>query len=103
MTEKDAFDRWWEWAEKPLDSPLTIPAEMHEPVMHCHRTNVATAPRSTKRFAMDSNLAPFVLRERRTNTAFQKRRNRKNRRGGQPDSSPLSAPVCFRRDHPELP
>jgi hypothetical protein len=25
---KDAFDLWWEWAEKPLDSPLTIPAEI---------------------------------------------------------------------------
>ena len=25
---KDAFDLWWEWAEKPLDSPLNIPAEI---------------------------------------------------------------------------
>ncbi len=23
----------WEWAEKPLDSPLTIDAEMHDAVM----------------------------------------------------------------------
>ena len=23
---KDAFDQWWEWVEKPADSPLTIPA-----------------------------------------------------------------------------
>jgi hypothetical protein len=30
MTNKDAFDLWWEWAEKPLDSPLTIDAEIHE-------------------------------------------------------------------------
>jgi len=30
---KDAFDRWWEWAEKPADSPLTIPAHLHEAVM----------------------------------------------------------------------
>ena len=22
----DAFDRWWQRAQKPLDSPLTIPA-----------------------------------------------------------------------------
>lgn len=29
----DAFDRFWEWAEKPLDSPLTIPAELHRAVM----------------------------------------------------------------------
>jgi hypothetical protein len=33
MVAKDAFDQWWEWAEKPLDSALTIPAEIHEPVM----------------------------------------------------------------------
>lgn len=30
---KEAFDRWWEWANKPLDSYLTIPAELHEVVM----------------------------------------------------------------------
>ena len=29
----DAFDRFWEWAETPLDSPLTIPAELHRAVM----------------------------------------------------------------------
>jgi len=23
----DAFDRWWPWAQKPLDTPLTIPAD----------------------------------------------------------------------------
>ena len=33
MTEKDAFDLWWEWAEKPLDSPLTIDAAIHDAVM----------------------------------------------------------------------
>jgi hypothetical protein len=33
MTEKDAFDLWWEWAEKPLDSMLTIPVELHDVVM----------------------------------------------------------------------
>jgi hypothetical protein len=32
MTEKDAFDRWWEWAEKPLDSMLMIDADIHEAV-----------------------------------------------------------------------
>ena len=30
---KDAFDLWWEWVEKPLDSPLTIDAEIHDAVM----------------------------------------------------------------------
>jgi hypothetical protein len=28
----DAFDRWWQWAEKPLDSGLTVPAEIHHAV-----------------------------------------------------------------------
>jgi hypothetical protein len=29
----DAFDQWWQWAEKPVDSTLTIPAEIHDAVM----------------------------------------------------------------------
>src|SRR5258705_6185867 len=33
MDNKDAFDLWWEWAEKPLNSPLTIDATIHEAVM----------------------------------------------------------------------
>jgi hypothetical protein len=32
-TTKDAFDQWWEWVNKPLESPLTIPAEIHDAVM----------------------------------------------------------------------
>jgi hypothetical protein len=26
LKAKDAYDRGWEWGEKPADSPLTIPA-----------------------------------------------------------------------------
>ena len=29
---QEAFDRWWEWIEKPADSPLTIPAYLHDAV-----------------------------------------------------------------------
>ena len=29
----DAFDRFRQWADKPLDSYLTIPAELHRAVM----------------------------------------------------------------------
>lgn len=32
-TTKDAFDQWWEWANQPLDSPLTIRTEIHDAVM----------------------------------------------------------------------
>jgi hypothetical protein len=29
----DAFDRFWQWANKPLESQLTIPAELQRAVM----------------------------------------------------------------------
>jgi hypothetical protein len=29
----DAFDWFWQWADKPIESPLTIPAELHRTVM----------------------------------------------------------------------
>jgi hypothetical protein len=29
----DAYDRFWQWAEKPPESLLTIPAELHHAVM----------------------------------------------------------------------
>jgi hypothetical protein len=39
---KDAFDRWWEWVEKPADSPLTIPAMM--PRCDYHQESGSTGP-----------------------------------------------------------
>ena len=30
---KDAFDQWWEWANKPFSDMATIPAEIHQAVM----------------------------------------------------------------------
>lgn len=41
----DAFDRFWRWADKPLESWLTIPAELHRVVMELSpkdRRNPAT-------------------------------------------------------------
>jgi hypothetical protein len=32
-SDKDAFDQWWEWAQKPVGSMLTIPAVIHNAVM----------------------------------------------------------------------
>jgi hypothetical protein len=29
----DAFDRFWQWADKPPESPLTIAAELYRAVM----------------------------------------------------------------------
>ena len=26
---KDAFDQWWEWVNKPRESTLTIPSDLH--------------------------------------------------------------------------
>ena len=33
MTNKDAFDLWWEWAEKPVDNKPTIDAAIYDAVM----------------------------------------------------------------------
>ena len=30
---KDAFELWWEWAEKPLNSMLMIDSAIHDAVM----------------------------------------------------------------------
>jgi hypothetical protein len=44
VVAKDAFDRWWEWAEKPADSTLTIPAHLHEPSCNYRLSSGAIAP-----------------------------------------------------------
>jgi hypothetical protein len=33
MTEKDVFDLWWRWAEKPHESMLSIDGDIHYPIM----------------------------------------------------------------------
>jgi hypothetical protein len=33
MTNKDAFDLWWEWATKPHESMLSIDGDIHYPIM----------------------------------------------------------------------
>jgi hypothetical protein len=43
---QDAFDRWWEWFEKPVDSPLTIPAYLHDAAV---RFRAAAQSRAGKR------------------------------------------------------
>jgi hypothetical protein len=46
----NAFDRFWQWANKSLDSPLAIPAELHAR----QRRTTAIAARSMKPCAMGS-------------------------------------------------
>jgi hypothetical protein len=33
MENKDAFDLWWEWADKPVDNKPTIDAAVYDAVM----------------------------------------------------------------------
>ena len=54
---KDAFDLWWEWAEKPVDSMLRLMPLFAMRLWCCRRTNGAIAPRSTRPCARASNLA----------------------------------------------
>jgi hypothetical protein len=53
MDNKDAFDLWWEWAEKPVDSTLTIDAAIHDAVMALPPDERRAATRSTRRCATD--------------------------------------------------
>jgi len=54
-SDEDAFDQWWEWADKPFSDMATIPAEIHEPVMvlspedRCDRAKVNEAVRRYQR------------------------------------------------------
>jgi hypothetical protein len=45
---KDAFDLWWEWAQKPHESFLTIDADIHRPIMELSSEDRRDARRSTK-------------------------------------------------------
>jgi hypothetical protein len=33
MTNKDAFDLWWQWATKPHESMLSIDGDIHYPII----------------------------------------------------------------------
>lgn len=48
---KDAFDLWWQWAERPHESLLMIDADIHNPIMELSLKIGGTAPRSMKRCA----------------------------------------------------
>jgi len=47
----DDFNRFWQWANKPLDSGLTISTDIHHAVRRCRRQRGATAPRSMRQCA----------------------------------------------------
>jgi len=68
--DKDAFDRWLEWAEKPVNSKLTIPAELHDAVMALSPDDGGIAPRSMRRRAEQV----FAIGRRNSNAKKQPRR-----------------------------
>jgi hypothetical protein len=51
----DDFDRFWHWADKPLDSGLTIPADIHHAV--------TSLPPEARRDRAKVNEAARLLRE----------------------------------------
>ena len=63
MTTKDAFDLWWEWAKKPLDSMLLIDGDIHYRVMELspadrrHRDKVNEAARQAEQSSLSSDVA----------------------------------------------
>jgi hypothetical protein len=56
----DAFDRFWQWANKPLDSPLTIPAELHYVVMRLSKEDRGDR-RKVNEAVRDALLAQLAL------------------------------------------
>ena len=71
MTTKDAFDLWWEWAEKPLDSPLTIPAEIHEAVMALPPNERHDHPKGQCGRARRASARPALTPWRKRATAYR--------------------------------
>lgn len=55
----DAFDRFWQWVDKPPESPLTIPAELHRAVMELapedRRDRAAVEPRPQRDHGIQSD------------------------------------------------
>ena len=60
--KNDAFDLWWEWAEKPLDSMLTIPANLHDAVMALSPEERRDRAKVNKAARTDSVLYAFSTR-----------------------------------------
>jgi hypothetical protein len=56
----DAFDRFWQWANKPVDSPLTIPAELHYVVMRLSKEDRGDR-RKVNEAVRDALLAQLAL------------------------------------------
>ena len=58
----DAYDRFWQWAEKPLESPLTLPADLHQAVMELALAGLSheQAPHGSAAFSVVQRVgAPF--------------------------------------------
>jgi hypothetical protein len=70
---KDAFDLWWEWADKPVDNKPTIGAAIYDALPPDERRDRAKVMRLC---AMVSKVARCVPPEVRIDTAFRRRRNR---------------------------
>ena len=54
--EKDPFDLWWEWAEKPVENMWTIPAEIHNAVMALSAEERCDRARSTRPYVETRHL-----------------------------------------------
>jgi hypothetical protein len=79
MTNKDAFDLWWEWVEKPSYSTLKISAEIREAVMALPPEERRDRPKVNQAVRDGLKLAHCAQPEVRTRTAFRRRGNRSAR------------------------
>jgi hypothetical protein len=75
MTNKDAFDLWWEWADKPVDNKPTIDAAIYDAVMALPPEERRDRNKVNEAVREVSNLASSALPAAQTCTAFRRRRN----------------------------
>jgi hypothetical protein len=61
MNENDPFDLFWQWVEKPIDSHLTLDADIHGAVMALPREE-----RCDRAFVNQAVLERWRLREGRS-------------------------------------
>jgi hypothetical protein len=75
MTNKDAFDLWWEWADKPVDNKPTIDAAIYDAVMALPPDERRDREKVNAAVRDGLALGPERLPAQRTSTTFRRRRN----------------------------
>ena len=67
----DDFDRWWQWANKPLESTLTSPTDFHHAITSCRRKRGMIGTKSMRLFGTYGRPAAEIPRYAGREITFQ--------------------------------